>query len=179
MGRPKAFLEWNGVALWLDRVRMLLELGPAELMISAPANLPIEPGPWTLVRDRTPGLGPLAGIEAAFRAGSADWLVVLAVDMPAMTAGFLEGLVREAGPLGIVPEHDGFFEGLAAVYPRSILPLVEEALRGADRSLQRLVDRAVGCGLVRPRAVEGHERALFHNLNRPADLHASSSRASP
>ena len=170
MGRPKALIQVRGVPLWRDRAELLRGLGPLELMISAPADLPIEAGPWTLVRDGAPGLGPLAGIEAALKAMSAERLLVLAVDMPDMTAEFLAGMVRADGSTGVVPEDDGLYQGLAAVYPRSILALVREILAGGDRSLQFLVKRAVEGGLVRSRSVAERERPLFRNVNRPDDL---------
>jgi molybdopterin-guanine dinucleotide biosynthesis protein A len=109
-------------------------------------------------------------MDAAFEATSLGLLLVLAIDMPAMSAGFLSGLVRLAGPKGVVPEDFGIYQGLAAVYPRSIQPLLKEVLGGEDRSLQFLVRKALGDGLVLGRAVAEDERPLFRNLNRPADL---------
>ena len=170
MGRPKALLEFEGRPLWHRQVGLLQSLNPAQLMISAAQDWEVPSGPWTVVRDRVAGLGPLSGMDAAFEATSLGLLLVLAVDMPAMSAGFLGGLVRSAGPKGVVPEDFGIYLGLAAVYPRSIQPLLKEALGGGDRSLQYLVRKALRDGLVAGRAVAEVERPLFRNLNRPADL---------
>ena len=73
-------------------------------------------------------------------------LVVLAVDLPLMTAGFLRGLLARAGDgRGVVPRHrgSGLYEPLAAVYPAECLALARERLRGEDWSLQGFV-RAAG-----------------------------------
>jgi molybdopterin-guanine dinucleotide biosynthesis protein A len=170
MGSPKALVELEGTPLWRRQASLLQGLKPAQLMISAGGDWKVGPGPWTVVRDRVPGLGPLGGIDAALRASSCEMLLVLAVDMPAMSAEFLGELVRSAGPRGVVPEDKGLFQALAAVYPRSILPLLEEVMGGEDLSLQSLVHEAVRSGLVSRRPIADHEVPLFRNVNWPADL---------
>ena len=57
-----------------------------------------------------------------------DFLVALAVDMPAMTAAFLRLLLEKAGSAGVVPRLEGFYHGAVAVYPIKILPLAEQVL---------------------------------------------------
>jgi molybdopterin-guanine dinucleotide biosynthesis protein A len=170
MGAPKALIPFEGVPLWRRQVSLLEALDPAELLISAGADWSPGTGPWTVVRDKTPGLGPLGGIAAALRAARTGLLLVLAVDMPSMTAGCLRSLAAAAGPHGIVPARDGLYEALSAVYPASILALAEESLGGGDRSMQRFVRRALLEGLVAAQPIPPHELPLFKNLNRPSDL---------
>lgn len=170
MGRPKALLEFKGMPLWRRQAQLLQGLGPQELMISAGADWEVGPGPWRVVRDRTPGMGPLGGIAIAFETMAADLLLVLAVDMPGMSAGYLGQLLASAGSRGVVPEENGVYHGLAAVYPRSVAALVGEALAGEDRSVQSVGRRAVEEGLVALRPVSPGEELLFRNLNRPEDL---------
>ncbi len=170
MGFPKALARVDGVPLWRRQVELLGGLGPADLMISAGADWDAGAGPWTVVRDRAPGLGPLAGIGAALGAMSTQLLLVLAVDMPFMSAGFLGSLVEEAGPKGVVPAEKGLFQGLAAVYPRSVGALLEEALAGEDRSLQSFIKRALRRRLVTARPIADADKRLFGNVNRPSDL---------
>jgi molybdopterin-guanine dinucleotide biosynthesis protein A len=170
MGYPKALLSLGGVPLWRRQVDLLAGLGPAELLVSAGLDWDPGAGPWAVVRDRVPGLGPLGGIGAALGAMSTDLLLVLAIDMPSMTAGFLGSLVAAAGPAGVVPADGGLYQGLAAVYPRSVGATLEEALGGEDRSLQHFIGRALQRGLVAARPVAEAERPLFANVNRPSDL---------
>jgi molybdopterin-guanine dinucleotide biosynthesis protein A len=170
MGSAKALVEFEGKPLWRRQAELLQGLGPGELMISAGEDWKVPTGPWNVVRDRVPGLGPLGGMEAALGATSLDLLLVLAVDMPAMSADFLGQLVHAAGPSGVIPVEEGIFQGLAAVYPRSIGPLLKEALAGEDRSFQLLARRAVRDGLLVARPVAAAESRLFRNVNRPADL---------
>lgn len=170
MGLPKALVRVDGELLWKRQVGILRGIGPSELMISAGHDWDPGPGPWSLLRDRTPGLGPLEGIGAALATASTELLLVLAIDMPSMSAAYLKSLIEMAGPAGVVPVLDGFYQGLAAVYPRAAASLVEAALVGEDHSMQHLVRQALLDGLLTEHNVSGADRHLFRNVNRPGDL---------
>jgi molybdopterin-guanine dinucleotide biosynthesis protein A len=170
MGRPKAFLLQEGLPLWRFQMNTLLGLEPSELFLSAAPGLEFGPGPWTLLYDRQPGLGPVAGLDAALRASSAERIVVLAVDMPAITTEFLRRLLAEAGEGGIVPRLEGFYYGMVAVYPRDIQPLVEEVLAGEDRSFQHLIRLGIAADLLKVYSVTESEKGFFQHLNSPSDL---------
>lgn len=166
MGRDKALLSLpDGRLLWQRQLGVLQKLEPAELFISGPAREGF-PADVPLLADATPGLGPLSGIAAALGAMRSPLLVVLAVDMPTMTAGYLQGLLdRCRDGRGIVPQHSdtGFYEPLAAVYPRSVQGLATARLAEQNRVLQSFV-RAAG-SLVNPWAITTEDRALFANWN--------------
>jgi molybdopterin-guanine dinucleotide biosynthesis protein A len=170
MGRPKALVVIEGRPLWRRQAELLQTLGPQELMISAGDDWTVEPGPWTVVRDRIAGMGPLGGIAAAMEAMAAELLLVLAVDMPGMTAEYLAQLLASAGPGGVVPEENGFYHGLAAVYPLAVGELLVGALGGDDHSMQSVIKRAIRDGLVTARPIGAGEWHLFRNMNRPEDL---------
>jgi molybdopterin-guanine dinucleotide biosynthesis protein A len=170
MGSPKALVEVEGIPLWLRQAAVLQSLRPAELVISAGSEWEPGKGPWKVVVDRSPGRGPLGGIDAALATMTTDYLLVLAVDMPAMLPEYLRTLVGLAGPKGVVPVDAGLYQGLAAVYPRSAGALVEEYLGGDDFSLQRFLRAAVAQGLMKAAPVSAAERPLFRNVNRPDDL---------
>jgi molybdopterin-guanine dinucleotide biosynthesis protein A len=175
MGSPKALLDFGGRPLWLRQMEKLQALAPRELFISTPRGLALGEGPWTIVHDERPGLGPLAGLSAARAAMSSEWLVVLAVDLPAMTSGYLESLraAAVAAGKGQVPELDGFYAGLAAVYPRACLDLARDHLESEDRSVQRFVRAGIDAGFLAVRPVAEKERPFFRNLNEPADYAAA------
>ncbi len=175
MGRDKALLPLpDGRKLWERQLDVLRALEPAELLISGSARAGFPPD-VTLLADELPGLGPLAGIAAALKAMQSPRLVVLAVDLPAMTTGYLCGLLTEAGDLpsnrGIIPRtDDGYFEPLAAVYPRAASAAAEEQLRGADRSLQTFVRTLIETGAAIAHPVTEADASLFINWNHPQDL---------
>jgi len=170
MGTSKALLDYNGTSLWRFQMDKLIKLRPDQLIFSIQPGMEFPSGPWTFVHDRSPDVGPLGGLEAALRLSRANFLVTLAVDMPAMTAEFLSYLLKWSGPAGVVPHLDGFYYGAAAVYPLRILPLVEQVVAGNDRSFQRLMREALQSGMMNAKEIAPETRRLFENWNSPEDV---------
>ena len=169
MGRDKAFLQIAGEPLWRRQLATLRRLSPEQLMISGPPR-----EEWTegeIVADETAEAGPLAGIAAALRRCATPRLVVLAVDLPQMTTGFLRALLQLCGDhRGVVPRTCDRFEPLAAIYPVECAPLADAALRDGDFSMQHFVRRAQERDLLMEKRLDDAETVLFANLNTPADL---------
>ena len=172
MGRAKAGVLIDGEPLWQRQLATLRATAPHELFISGKPDGPYAGAGIEIVSDITPDCGPLAGVEAALCRASHPLVLVIAIDLPAMTADFLSALVRAAAAsgTGCVTRDDRWFEPLAAVYPRACLPLAAECLRGEDRSMQHFVRLAVEQRFMRVRDLSDSERALFRNVNRPAEL---------
>jgi molybdopterin-guanine dinucleotide biosynthesis protein A len=172
MGRDKAGVELDGQLLWQRQLATLKALHPRELFISGRPEGPYVDGGIEVIPDLHPGCGPLSGLEAACWRMRTPLLCVLAIDLPWMTSGFLDRLVKIAmqDGRGVVPQNGEYFEPLAAVYPRGMMNLIGERLRQADHSMQGLVRRAVELDLVIPLAIGEEERSLFRNVNTPADL---------
>jgi len=171
MGRDKSFLDYHGTPLWSFQLEKLASFA-SEILISSQTAFPNHPRiEYSLVADEMPGLGPLGGLGSSLMKARHDTLVVLAVDMPTMTQRFLSAIAAEATPdCGIIPEWEGFYQGLAAVYPKKILPLLAEVLNGSDHSLQHLSRLAVEKGLMRVYHVEQNEAGFFQNWNTPLDV---------
>jgi molybdopterin-guanine dinucleotide biosynthesis protein A len=172
MGQPKALLDIAGQPLWKLQTAKLQALHPDELFISLSREIALPAGPWRVLHDEKTGLGPLSGIHAALQVMTSEWLVVLAVDLPDMTTDFLQGLCDSAREkrCGQVTQLDGFYEGLAAIYPRSVAALCEQHLAGNDRSLQSFVRQAMAEGQLSLYPVAEENRPLFRNVNRTMDL---------
>ena len=172
MGRDKALLPLSdGRLLWQRQLAVLRELHPVELFISGPARDGFPPD-VPLLADDVPGLGPLAGIAAALQAMRSPLLVVLAVDLPMMTAGYLHALLAECAavppPQGVVPQtSDGFFEPLAAIYPQTALVFAKEHLHSANRSLQSFVRCLHENYQMHAQVITDSEASLFTNWNYP------------
>ena len=178
MGRDKALLPMpgDGRVLWQRQLEDVLHpLRPAELFLSGPARDGL-PKDITILPDVSPEeqLGPLAGIAAALSAMRTPLLIVLAIDLPLMTAEFFrdELLPHCRSRKGTVPcGEDGFFEPLAAIYPRECHALASAQLRNhADRSLQSFVRAARDEGLVALFPITESNAPLFANWNTPEDL---------
>jgi molybdenum cofactor guanylyltransferase len=169
MGRDKAFLEFEGEALWRRQLGTLSRLSPVQLMLS---GLPrTEWSDFDIVADAIPEAGPLAGVTTALWKCTMPLLVVLAVDLPRMTTDFLRSLLAICGEgQGAVPRAADGFEPLAAVYPAGCACLAAAALRSGDFSMQDFIRQAIEQGLLVEREISEEETPLFANLNTPSDL---------
>lgn len=172
MGQDKAGVLITGEPLWQRQLATLRACRAREVFISGKADGPYALADVEILIDAVPGLGPLGGLAASLRRASCPLVLVLAIDLPAMTAAFLSSLVNEtaAGVQGCVPRDGAWFQPLAAVYPRACLPLVGACLRDEDRSMQRFVRLAAAQGWVKIRELTPDERPLFRNVNQPGDL---------
>lgn len=168
MGRDKAFLEIEGQPLWRRQIETLRALFPEQLMISGPPRK--EWREFEIVTDVIAGAGPLVGIAKGLRKCPSPRLVVLAVDLPAMSADFLRSLLAQCDDdQGVVPRSPRGFEPLAAVYPTRCAALAASRLLSRDFSMESFVRGALRDKLVREHTISPPEEHLFTNLNTPAD----------
>ncbi len=145
---------------------MLQALAPVELFLAGPPRA--EWSDYEILADALPGCGPLGGLVAGLRRMQTTRLLVLAVDLPAMRADYLQALLARGE--GVVPQRTDLFEPLCAVYPASSRPLAEKLLATGQLSLQHFVRECLLEGLVRAQPITEEEAPLFTNLNTPADL---------
>jgi molybdenum cofactor guanylyltransferase len=164
MGRPKALLPVGPETLieWVI-ARLAPEL--PELLVAArsEAQLPAALRPH-LVRDRHPGAGPLAGIEAGLVAARHEIVVAVACDMPWVTAELVARLVGAvAGRDAAVPRVGERPEPACAAYHRRAAPTLAAALAAGRRRAGAVVEE------LDVRWLDGEDPAMFANLNTPAD----------
>ena len=98
-----------------------------------------------VVEDGHPGLGPVGGLEAGFRAASREWVAVAPCDSPMVEPRLYKMLLAEARRSdGAVPFVGGFPEPLHGVYRREPMLRALEAVisegGGSVRDAVRLVD---------------------------------------
>ena len=167
MGTEKALLTVAGEPLWRRQARVLREAGAAEIRLSVRREQA-----WAsasgerLVHDAVEDAGPLGGIVAAARAMRGTHLGVLAVDLPRMEPAWWRTLAENCRPgRGAVGKCEGFFEPLAAIYPREILAAAEAALKAGEWSLQRLL--AAEAARFACVEIGVAEAAWFENWNAP------------
>ncbi|MFO1458426.1 MAG: NTP transferase domain-containing protein [Verrucomicrobiota bacterium] len=174
MGCPKVDLYVQGEPLLLRQLRLLAEAGIDERWVClAPGQDPPHflPNDTGVLADRRPGLGPLAGLERVLQSASGSFVVVIAIDLPQLSADFLRTLLgRCAGLRGCVPRVRGLFEPLAAVYPASAWAAVNRRLERGELSLQPLVTELVSCGTMEVLDLSTAEESLLLNWNRPGDF---------
>jgi molybdopterin-guanine dinucleotide biosynthesis protein A len=136
MGQPKALLPYRGTTLVEHVAKIVAEaVGSA-----APSSVTLIGDPGSLGHlglpvfpDELPSYGPASGIYTALRVTNTDWNLVVACDMPAVTADLLRVLLLRAetaerncvaatGPYGQP-------EPLCAVYHRRCLPALTRSIR--------------------------------------------------
>jgi molybdopterin-guanine dinucleotide biosynthesis protein A len=91
--------------------------------------------------DRVAGRGPLGGLEMALAASRAEALVVVACDMPFVTAALLAYLAAlSTGADAVVPVTDRGCHSLCAVYTRACLPAIRRQLARGRLAMNGLLD---------------------------------------
>lgn len=116
--------------------------------------------------------GPLAALAAVFAACPEPLVLVLAVDMTAVTSANLRSLLAEASAaVGVVPRLPDGTEPLCAIYPREpALAACRSALAAGRLSLRGLVQTGLDAGWLRE--TRTLPPATFVNWNQPEDLPA-------
>jgi molybdopterin-guanine dinucleotide biosynthesis protein A len=187
MGRDKARLPHPATRKPL----VLHQLGVlrATLGANAPLALSVRAGgdtyadlvPAVIARITDDGAsGPLGGLLACINSfvGQAEKLVLLAVDLPAVTPELLGALVdgvANASAVGAVPLHPNTvhnFEPLCALYPISHdwINLVTRAVAVQEFALHRVIMQGVSTGLLQAARIAPSDEAFFSNWNTPRDL---------
>lgn len=165
MGRDKARLPYRGLTL-LDHVAGEVRQAVGSVWLVGPPER-YQDLAYPIIPDRYLDCGPAAGIHAALAADLAEWNLIVACDMPGVTAAFLASLLEQAqraGRRGLLPfSPDGRPQPLCAVYHRACLPEFERALAEGRRKLIPLV---ASLDLAEFPVAEG---GWFENLNTPAD----------
>lgn len=185
MGRDKA-AERVGDVRMIDRaVGTLRHVCPEVVVVSARGDTPS--GPWTVLDGERPGVGPLAGIEAALvhaMERGAGGVFVLACDLPLLDAPTVGAVVEaldppassdtgggaaaglDEAPRAVAAARPGAspdFEPLCAVYRVSTLPTLGSLLDQGESAARRLFEEVGGV-----RVAAASERLV--NVNTAADL---------
>ncbi len=159
MGRDKARLPFHGGDL-VNAVAAAVASAAGNVTLVGHPELPSIP-------DLYPDGGPLGGILTALDHTAADWNLIVACDMPEVTADFLKGLLARAmwSPADVLLPYGphGLPEPLCAVYRRRAREAMEEQFaRGVRRVTEGLASLEVEPWVVA-------EHSYFQNVNTPED----------
>ena len=172
LGQDKAFLPWPETPLWKIQLAKLAALHPSQLLLAGRADQPWDDHvDLTFVPDPADeDDGPLLSVIRCLE-HAAGPLVLLAVDMPAMTSDFLKHQLVERLNLGcsLVFTHDEQLEPMASLLWPDLLPLLHEEAETTG-SLQKALRRAIAHGLCQTLPVSAEDAGLFLNINEPTDL---------
>lgn len=178
MKRDKALLEVGGVALLARTARLLESVVGAPSVIGDSSTY--ESFGLRVIGDEWPGAGPLGGIATALSASSASWNLVVACDLPYLTAEWLRFLVARAAASAadaVLPMNTLGAEPLCAMYHKrgepAIRAALERGIRKVTDGLQNLRVETIPFGEWKAFDSEG---LLFKNMNLPRDYQEAAAR---
>src|SRR5579872_2453307 len=171
MGRDKAEVMFAARPLWSHQLETLRALKPEKILISARIRPAWCAPEVEIVLDEPPSSGPLTGFVAVLKQMQTTHLLVLAIDLPRMTATHLWNLWMMAKPgRGVIPQNGDFFEPLCAIYSAETIAIVGHNLENKKFSLQKLAQNLLKQDRSRAYRLTSMERPLYCNVNTPEDL---------
>jgi molybdopterin-guanine dinucleotide biosynthesis protein A len=129
---------------------------------------------FRLVADQRPGCGPLGGLETALAEARDEVVVLVAGDMPFVTASLLQYLQELAETAqAVVPRTERGYHPLCAAYARSCRVAVAKRLAARQFSMMGLLED-LKVRAVEPNEIErfGAPDRLLANVNTPAQFYA-------
>lgn len=170
MGQDKASLDYQGCLLWEHQIQTLQNAGAAEILISGPLNGVYQNSGFPIVPDEYPERGPMEGLRCTLIKASCGHVLLLAVDLPRMSAEYLMLLWSKCSSGRGAVAMDRAYEPLAAFYPKEILPLLEKHMYTEEYSFQKLIAAAESLGLMATCLIAEKDIDLFANWNFRSDF---------
>lgn len=173
MGTDKAFAEIDGVPLIERVIARTRDLGQAETVLIT--NRPDEYAHLGLpmYTDVMPDKGALGGVYTAVSVSSAPYTLVVACDMPFLSAGLLRHMVSllddDPPPDVVVPRVMGYPQGLHAIYGKGCLDPIRRRLDANRLKVIGFYDEVRVRYLDEPE-YQRHGAHLFFNVNTPQQL---------
>ena len=167
MGTDKAALPY-GESTLLEHIVASIRPGMQSVRLGVGSSPRYESLGLPLVLDKAPGLGPLAGLEAALETSSTPWVWLVACDLPGLSAATGRALCEAAQPGDQVIQFGTMEqpEPLCALYHRDILGAVRGALAAGRRRMTSFLELAT-CDPIRVRWLA--PRTDLENVNRPEE----------
>jgi molybdenum cofactor guanylyltransferase len=171
MGRDKALISIQGMPL-LNQIATLAKQYTSQVYIITPwieRYQSIIPSDCHLIREVTPGQGPLMGFFQALPYSETEWILLLACDLPNLNAielekwlRYLDDVPKEA--IALLPKNSKGWEPLCGFYRHRCLQPLTEFIDLGGRAFQPWLNQqyVVELSINNP-------QVLF-NCNTPEDL---------
>jgi len=174
MGKDKSALVLpDGRSLLQRQVALLHQSGIHEVLVARRRDQTAAPVAARTIFDIVHDRGPLAGIAAGLATIREGVLVVIAVDMPFMTATTLRAMIAVASPSrGVVPHRGASIECLVGVYPRTLAKLAAQRVAAGQLRVREFAALAEGMGRAMSWEIPPWCLPEFRNWNRPEDVQA-------
>ncbi|MBF0284945.1 MAG: molybdenum cofactor guanylyltransferase MobA [Magnetococcales bacterium] len=171
-GREKAFLTLRGEPLLTHALRRLTPQTGRIAVNAAGDAARFAPYGVTVIPDRREGhRGPLAGVEAAFLATGAPWLLTIPVDAPFLPMDLAQRLwqASDNGQRPTLARSGGRLHPVFGLWPRGLLPAIDTALAAGDSPPIQRWSLEQGAAVVEF-PLPPHGPDPFFNVNAPEDL---------
>lgn len=174
MGQDKGLVEIAGRPMIDYVIEQVSDLADDVLITTNNINNYIQFG-LRMVTDKEPGAGALHGLQTALSHAMGSLAIVVACDMPFINRGLLEYQIEKAFETGadvVVPEWDGRYQTMHAVYKReACLAAVEKAIGAGQAKMTSFYGDlnivTIGQSEISKYSPTGNS---FRNINTPADL---------
>jgi FdhD protein len=170
MKSNKALLPYSG-ELFIERIyRQLAAIFSDVILVTNTPEL-YSFLPCRKVPDIFPDMGSLAGIHAGLSSSKSPYIFAVACDMPYLNEALIRRLVTGINAQDVViPESDGGLEPLHAVYGKTSIPAMEDALSRGKRKIVDCFDRLKTTVIGRDEvAAIDPEFLSFRNINTPEE----------
>ena len=169
MGSDKALLPFRDSRLGQSVAGLVERAAGGVVLVGNPQLAPLFGYP--AIPDLYPGEGPLGGILTALGHTASDWNLLVACDMPGLSAEFLAGLMDAAArsgadalvPVGSRRPPGTLVRGLPSPLAR---PLGRAFARGVRKIVAALEEENAGIAVCRWPVAEA---GVFQNVNTPED----------
>ena len=169
MGRDKAELPLGGGTFLSRLVSEYSGAFPVYVSVGEKGKFPVQ-GAVELL-DLHPGMGPLAGLEAAFAKTDADIVFLTATDLPFGTLALAERLLSLLGDADacVIRRKDGAIEPAYGVYRKSCQGAVESCLMEGRRAVRSMLSKVQVRWAEEGELSEFPLSRLLRNVNTPEE----------
>jgi molybdopterin-guanine dinucleotide biosynthesis protein A len=141
MGRDKAALTLGDRSLWQIAVAKLIPFAERILLVGE-ISTPIDTGPYELIPDNPPGLGPIGGIASGLEQSGCEHHLVLAVDYPLIRRELLHLILEKShGRQAVCGRSPEFLEPLVGYYHSDCASVIRKMIAQGEIRTHRLYER--------------------------------------
>jgi molybdenum cofactor guanylyltransferase len=173
MGTDKALLEISGKTLLARSCEIAAKLTSKVYVLTAWSDRyrSVLTAEYQLLLDRNPGSGPLVALSQILSEIPAEWILLLACDLPLLDAGIIQNWTSQLtelppSTLAIVPYQNNRWEPLCAFYRSQSLSNLQKFIEKGGRSFQTWLSQIPAI----PLAVGEKEAVMLSNCNTPEEF---------
>ncbi|MBV6627922.1 MAG: molybdenum cofactor guanylyltransferase [Rivularia sp. (in: Bacteria)] len=176
MGTDKAFVNYQGKPM-LQRVYQVAARCTEKVYILTPWKERYEnilPSNCNYLIENQPGKGPVNGLSEGLEQIDADWILLLACDLPLLNIEIIQSWINtlvqiSSSTLALVPQRSDIWEPMCGFYRKEIKTELDNFLKSGKRSFQELLSS------IEVEVLDVDEKVDFmlFNCNYPGDLDSS------